>query len=289
VDAIQVIQRDHREVERLFKELERGGAHAGDPEARREAVRRLVRELAVHAVIEEQFVYPALREAGAEERVLDALEEHHAVKLTLSELERLPPSSDRFAPKVRLLAESVRRHVEEEERELLPLLERTFEPGPRRTLGEALERAKRVAPTRPHPMAPDTPPGNFVIGAFAAVYDRTRDTLRAALAMLRTVADQGASRALQAANGLAVEAQRWGTEAVEQGREAVESAARRGRDVLEEAGETTAHIELRGTQAAREVKRSGRAAARAAREGTRSATREYRAGKRRGRRTRRRR
>jgi hemerythrin-like domain-containing protein len=282
VDAIQVILKDHREVERLFKELERGGAHHGDADRRRETVRRLVRELAVHSVVEEQLVYPALREAGAEERVLDALEEHHAVKVTLAELEQLSPTSERFEPKVRLLAESVRRHVEEEERELLPLLERTFEPGPRRTLGEALERAKRAAPTRPHPTAPDTPPGNFVVGAFAAVYDRTRDALRAALTMLRTVVAQGASRALQSAAELGAQAQRWGTEAVEQGREAVESAARRGRDVVEEAGEATARIELRGTQAARDVRRSGRAAARAAREGARSAARGaargYRAG-----------
>jgi hemerythrin superfamily protein len=236
VDAIQVILKDHREVERLFKELERGGAQRGDADRRRETVRRLVRELAVHSVVEEQLVYPALREAGAEERVLDALEEHHAVKVTLAELEQLSPTSERFEPKVRLLAESVRRHVEEEERELLPLLERTFEAGPRRTLGEALERAKRAAPTRPHPAAPDTPPGNFVVGAFAAVYDRTRDALRAALTMLRTLVAQGASRALQSAAELGAQAQRWGTEAVEQGREAVESAARRGRDVVEEAG-----------------------------------------------------
>src|SRR5512138_948137 len=115
MDAIQIIQRDHREVARLFQELERAG-QAEDRARAGELVQAVVRELSVHAAVEEQFLYPALRAAGAEARVLDALEEHHAVKLTLAELEALPPGSPRFAPKIRLLAENVRRHVAEEEK-----------------------------------------------------------------------------------------------------------------------------------------------------------------------------
>lgn len=286
MDAIQLIQRDHREVERLFKEHERA-ERAGDSRREGEIVRELIRELSVHATIEEQFVYPALRQAGADTGVLDALEEHHAVKLTLVELENLAPSSPRYAAKVRLLAENVRRHVEEEERELLPLLERTFEDERRRELASVLERAKRAAPTRPHPTAPDVPPGNFIAGAFAAVYDRSRDALRGGTEVIRTLSVQGASRGLDAAKELAARARGRSREAVkgaiERSRAAGAEALERGREVVDEARErtreTSGELEVRGAEAARVVRRKGRTLARATRKGARAAAREYRAGR----------
>jgi hemerythrin superfamily protein len=273
VDAIQLIQRDHREVERLFKEFER--AHRAEEHDRRgEVVRELVRELSVHAVIEEQFVYPALRAAGADERVLDALEEHHAVKLTLEELEDMPVRHPRLAAKVRLLAENVRRHVAEEERELLPLLERTLDDARRRDLAELLDRAKRAAPTRPHPLAPDTPPGNFIAGALAAVYDRSRDALRGGTEVIRTITEQGASRSLDAAKGLASRARRRSRAAVNG---AVDQARGAAVDAAERAREAAGRVEVRSTEAASEVTQRGRSAARAARTGARAAGRKYRA------------
>lgn len=284
MDASQLIQRDHREVEKLFKEFERAD-RAQEHERKGEVVRELVRELSVHAVVEEQFVYPALRAAGGDERVLDALEEHHAVKLTLEELESMPPRHPRLAAKVRLLAENVRRHVAEEERELLPLLERTLDDARRRELAELLDRAKRAAPTRPHPAAPDTPPGNFIAGAFAAVYDRSRDALRGGTEVIRTITEQGASRGLDAAKGIASRARRRSRAAVngavDQGRAAAAGAAERGRaavaEVRDRARETADRVEVRGSEAASEVRLRGRGAARAARTGARAAGRKYRA------------
>jgi hemerythrin superfamily protein len=284
VEAIQLIQKDHREVEKLFKEYDRA-ERAGDGPREGAIVRELVRELSVHATMEEQFVYPALREAGADTRVLDALEEHHAVKLTLVELENLAPSSPRYSAKVRLLAETVRRHVEQEERELLPLLEHTFDDGRRRELGGALERAKRAAPTRPHPAAPDMPPGNFIAGAFAAVYDRSRDALRGGTDVIRTISAQGASRSLDAAKDLAARARGRSRAAVkgaiEKSRAAGTEAVERGREVIDEARDRTreasGRIEARGSEVAKEVRKQGRSVARATRKGAQTAGREYRA------------
>ena len=282
MDAIQLIQRDHREVERLFKDHERA-ERAGDHRREGRIVRELIRELSVHATIEEQFVYPALRQAGADTRILDALEEHHAVKLTLVELENLAPSNPRHSAKVRLLAENVRRHVEEEERELLPLLERTFDEERRRELASSLERAKRAAPTRPHPTAPDMPPGNFVAGAFAAVYDRSRDALRGGTDVIRTISAQGASRGLDGARELAARARGRSRDAVkgaiERSRNAGSEALELGREVIDEARDTSGKLEVRGVEAAREVRRKGRTLARATRKGARTAARAYRAGK----------
>jgi hemerythrin superfamily protein len=276
MNATQLILADHRELERLFKDLERA-ARADDPARRAELVRELVRALSVHAVVEEQFVYPVLREAGAGAAVLEALEEHHAVKLTLAELERLPPTSGRHAAKVGFLAESVRRHLAEEEKELLPRLERTLGDDGHRALGEALERAKRAAPTRPHPSAPDTPPGNLVTGAFAALYDRSRDALRGGGQVLRTIGEQGASWSADAARRLASRARRRSREAAEQGRAAVEAGLEQGRDAVEEAREATARVEVRASEAASTAERRGRSAARPAKARGRTAGRGRRA------------
>jgi hemerythrin superfamily protein len=271
VDAIQFVLRDHREVERLFKELERA-TRAEELDRQAEVVRALVRELSLHATVEEQFVYPALRAAKADTRVLDALEEHHAVKVILAELENLPPTHERFTPKAKLLAENVRRHVAEEERELLPLLERSLDVEARRALGDALERARRAAPTRPHPTAPDEPPGNFVAGAVAAVYDRSRDALRGGAAVLRTLTAQGASRSVDGVKGLATRARRGSADAVngalEQGRAAVDAGAERGREAIEGARAAAARVEVRGSQAARAAGGGGRRGAKRRRTGT---------------------
>ncbi len=174
-DAIAVLKKDHADVERLFVRFERTRSA---PERRRLAD-RIVRELSIHAAIEEQLVYPRLRGRlnGAEGEVLLALEEHHFAKVALTEIENLPEDSERLDPKVRVLADNVRRHVQEEERQLLPALKRLVSADELVELGDALLAAKRLAPTRPHPAAPDEPPGNVLTTPAAAVYDRGRDAL----------------------------------------------------------------------------------------------------------------
>lgn len=274
MDAIRLILSDHREVEKLFKEFERA-EHAGDGPRQAEAVRSLVRELSVHAAIEEQFVYPALREKAGDARILDALEEHHAAKRTLDELGALPPGHPRLAPKARLLAESVRRHVHDEERDLLPALERALDGEQRRALGETIARAKRVAPTRPHPESPDTPPGNFIAAAFAAVLDRSRDTTRSGAEMLRTMVALSARSGFDGTRRLASRARERLTGAAERGREAVDEARAKGREVRA----AMDRVEVRTGQAAREARRSGRAATRAANAAGRAAARAYRRGR----------
>lgn len=276
MDAIQFILKDHREIERLFKELERAD-RAEAPDRASSAVRELVKELSTHAAIEEQYVYPALREAGADTRVLDALEEHHAAKLTLAELEAMPPSHYRFGSKLRILADNVRRHVAAEETELLPLLERSLDDDERRELAAVLDRAKHAAPTRPHPAAPDTPPGIFVAGAVAAVYDRSRDALRGGTEVLRTLGAQGVNRTFDGARKLALRARERSRDAVrtaaQQGRAAVNDAASRGREAVDDARNATARVELRGAEAASTVARGARSAAAATRVGGRAARR----------------
>jgi hemerythrin superfamily protein len=179
MDALTLLKEDHRTVEALFKKFESLGDRA--LKAKRKLVDQMVRELSVHAVIEEQVFYPAVRERvqKLEDEVLEALEEHHVAKWLLSELDGLPPEAERFDAKVSVLMENVRHHVKEEEKTLFPQVKRALKPADLKSLGELLEAAKKAAPTRPHPRAPDTPPGNLVAGAVSKVLDVGRDAARA--------------------------------------------------------------------------------------------------------------
>jgi hemerythrin superfamily protein len=218
-DAIGVIKNDHRTVEQLFRRFERA-RNAGE---RRRTVDRIVRELSVHAAIEEELVYPALRRRvnGQAPQVLLALEEHHFVKLALAEIQRLDAVDERFEPKVRVLIDNVRRHVEEEERDLLPAMKRTLSPDELQSLGEALHRAKSSAPTRPHPTAPDEPPANAIANAGAAAYDRGRDAI-----------GRGIARVLDRGRGVVDEALRRGEAAARSARHRLgRGLERAGREV----------------------------------------------------------
>lgn len=201
MDAIAVLKKDHADVERLFVRFEKTRS-AGE---RRKVAERIVRELSIHAAIEEQLVYPRLRGRlnGSETEVLLALEEHHFAKVALAEIDALPEESERLEPKVRVLAANVRLHVQEEERQLLPALKRLVSADELVELGDALLAAKRVAPTRPHPTAPDEPPGNVLTTPAAAVYDRSRDALARGLDLVvargRGVVDRALRRGEQAA------------------------------------------------------------------------------------------
>lgn len=179
MDAITLLRNDHKTVKALFTKFERAGDNA--KKTKRDLVDKMIEELAVHAAIEEQIFYPAVREAvpDAEETVLEGLEEHHIVKWTLSELDGMEPDHERFDAKVMVLIESVRHHIEEEEREMFPEVRQALGRKLLSELGDQMEKAKKVAPTRPHPRSPDTPPGNVVAGAGAGLLDRARSRRKA--------------------------------------------------------------------------------------------------------------
>jgi hemerythrin superfamily protein len=169
--ALDVLRQDHREVEELFSRFEK--TSASGQKRREQLVDKMIEALSIHAAIEEEVFYPAIRRevAGANDHVLESLEEHHVVKLTLRELQMMNPSDERYAAKVAVLTESVRHHVKEEEQELFPMVRKALGTTRLRDLGIALVAAKGTAPDRPHPEAPDTPPGNIVAKAVTAPFD----------------------------------------------------------------------------------------------------------------------
>ena len=174
-DAIQLLTTDHAEVEQMFRQLE--SLPEGD--SRSALVGDVVRELSVHAAIEEQVLYPAMRKAlpDGDHLVQEAIEEHQQVKETLAAVESADSPAERDPHLVSLIG-NVRHHVEEEETELFPKLRASITTAELQEMGGALASAKRLAPTHPHPNAPNTPPGNVVGGLAAAMIDKARDALK---------------------------------------------------------------------------------------------------------------
>ena len=171
-NALTLLKQDHANVEELFHRFETAKPDELDELGR---VRDLVvKHLSRHAVVEEQVFYPAIRAKLGDDTaavVLEGLEEHHLVKLALSELEKLPPTHERFRPKFTVLIENVRHHVEEEENDMFPLVRDAFTVEELNAMGEQMEKAKEIAPTRPHAFIPDFPPFNIILGLPIAVLD----------------------------------------------------------------------------------------------------------------------
>ena len=103
MDAIALLKDDHRTVKDLFRQFERTGPRGA--KTKRRLVDTMIEELSVHAYIEEEIFYPQARTAveKAEDDVLEAYEEHHIVEWTLSELQDMEPSDERFDAKVTVL------------------------------------------------------------------------------------------------------------------------------------------------------------------------------------------
>lgn len=170
-DALKILTQDHRDVEAMFARFEGLGDRARKSKA--DVVSKLIEALSIHASIEEQIFYPAVRQAVPDlnDDVLEGLEEHHVVKWTLSELDGMMPEDERFTPKVTVLMESVRHHVKEEERDIFPKVRRAVGQAELDKMGTRLTEAKNAVPTKPHPRSPDTPPANIVAAALVKPLD----------------------------------------------------------------------------------------------------------------------
>lgn len=179
MDALSLLKSDHRKVESLFKKIE---STRRDPKRRLEIIRQVVRELSVHAAVEEEAFYPAIKERHPRlrELVLRSLEEHRVAKWLLYELDKAKADDERLLPKAEVLMENIRKHVDEEENDLFPAVQRVLPEEELAQLGLTLERLKKTSPTHPHPRAPDEPPGNLVAGIAAAALDAGRDLVRSA-------------------------------------------------------------------------------------------------------------
>ena len=139
MDALQLLREDHHHVKDLFKQFE----DAEDGRQKGRIVGEALTALEIHAEIEEEIFYPAVRkEADADTGEMDeAEEEHHVVKLLIGELRKMKPGAPRYDAKFTVLAENVKHHIDEEESEMLP---KAAELGMQRLneLGAVMEKRK---------------------------------------------------------------------------------------------------------------------------------------------------
>ncbi|HEY2990598.1 MAG TPA: hemerythrin domain-containing protein [Candidatus Binatia bacterium] len=149
-DAVQLLRQDHQKVQELFKQFE----ESEDRQTKKQIAATALNELKVHAALEEELFYPAVRqEIDEEEKVDEAEEEHHVAKLLISELEKMTPSDDHFDAKFKVLAESVKHHIEEEESEVIPEIESEIDGA---ELGERMAERKEELQ---HKMSDGASPG----------------------------------------------------------------------------------------------------------------------------------
>jgi hemerythrin superfamily protein len=134
MDAIELLESQHREVEDLFSEIE----DAGDTAAKTALFEELADKLAIHAAIEEHHFYPAVKAERTEDILLEALEEHLGIKRVLADLLKTDADDQTFDAKIKVLKETVSHHVEEEESDLFPKVRKLFDKERREALGQEM-------------------------------------------------------------------------------------------------------------------------------------------------------
>lgn len=172
-DAIQLLTSDHQEVQRLFGFVSNGGAPP-------EVINSIVRELSIHDAIERVHLYPALRDRAEDGAALseEAIDEHGEVAMTLAEIDRRAVDDTAMPELLTSLIEMVREHVAEEEEAIFPRLRAALTAEELEELGQALEKEKKRAPTRPHPHVPKSGTSTKLTGLAAGPMDRIRDKVQ---------------------------------------------------------------------------------------------------------------
>ncbi len=140
MNAIELLKDDHDKVDRLFQKVKA----TEEGEEHKELFKKIKSELDAHTHIEEKIFYPRLKEEEElEDIVLEGIEEHHQAKMFLRELASLSEDSEKFEPKLKVLMEDITHHVQEEEGEMFPDVEKILGAAELEKLGAQMEEEKQ--------------------------------------------------------------------------------------------------------------------------------------------------
>lgn len=150
MNAIKLLKNDHRHVQKLV------AAFTKDAGGRRsEILIEIIRELSIHAALEEAYLYPLIRDvAPGGGALLEAdVREHQRLKEVLARLDGAVGLANTREVKheVKLLSVDLTHHVAEEENEFFPALKKAVPKATLKAVGRSMRDAARTAPTRPHP------------------------------------------------------------------------------------------------------------------------------------------
>jgi hemerythrin-like domain-containing protein len=148
-DAIVLLKNEHQEIRKQFRAFEKAGDRAFATKGR--LVDRIIELLTIHTYIENEVMYPRVRELlpEVEDDVLESYEEHHVADVLVMELSTMKPDDERFTAKTTVLIESVEHHMEEEEKEWFPKVRAGLGRNQLQDLGRQLIQAREKAPRRP--------------------------------------------------------------------------------------------------------------------------------------------
>ena len=117
MDAISLLKADHQEVSQLFADYEKSRSARN----KMELVAEICTALSVHAQIEEEIFYPAVKAVLKDKMLVpEATVEHASLKDLIAQLEGVQPGGEMYDAKVKVLSEYVRHHVKEEQNEMFP-------------------------------------------------------------------------------------------------------------------------------------------------------------------------
>jgi hemerythrin-like domain-containing protein len=180
MDALTFLRQDHKSVLGMLEVLNDA---PGGPGAESSGLSTMVTNLIIaesqHEAIEEQIFWPAVRDALEDGDALadNAIEQEQEGKKLLQRLEDGEPGEPDYQEALRQFVKAGREHIAYEQDVVWPLFQAAVTDEELMKLGEKLEAAKKIAPTRPHP---DTPPNPAVLksmGAVTAVLDHARDAV----------------------------------------------------------------------------------------------------------------
>lgn len=142
MDGLEMLEEDHRRVEKLFSNFEEAGDQAY--KTKQGIAEKVIEELTVHSEMEEQVLYPYAQQQveDADENVRESFEEHHVVEELMKELGGMDPEDEQFDAKVTVLIENVRHHIEEEEGELFPKIRKALGMERLEELGKRMQAVK---------------------------------------------------------------------------------------------------------------------------------------------------
>lgn len=116
-DAIAMLKADHTAVSEMFAEYEKSRSIP----KKKALVAEICTALSVHAQIEEEIFYPAVKAALKDKLLVpEATVEHTSVKDLIAQIEGLEPDGEMYDAKVKVLSEYVKHHVKEEQNEMFP-------------------------------------------------------------------------------------------------------------------------------------------------------------------------
>lgn len=138
MNAIELLKEGHDKVDRLFQKVK-----ATKEAEHKELFKQIKAELDAHTHIEETIFYPKMKEKDElKDIVLEGIEEHHQAKMFLRELAGLTEDSEKFEPKLKVLMEDITHHVQEEEGEMFPKVEKVFDTATLEDLGKQMKKEK---------------------------------------------------------------------------------------------------------------------------------------------------